>query len=162
MLRMFPVVANSEDSESQDNSSWKWPQEVSSPTSWSKRGQLWGQTRLLRAFSSQVLKSCKNGAGTASLGSLHHYLAVLMEKRFSSLLSTYAHYFWLSHPAPSWGAQLWLLVDSLQPLGGCKVPQRCLLSRPNQPSYPSTSWPGKCSSPQCLGGVSAELLPVNV
>lgn len=32
------------------------------------------------------------------------------------------------------------------------MPHSCLLSSPNQPSSPSTSSRGKCSSPHCLGG----------
>lgn len=38
-----------------DSSDWKWPQEVPRPTSCSKQGQFWSQTRLLWASSSQVL-----------------------------------------------------------------------------------------------------------
>jgi len=113
MLSMFLVVASSVDPESQDNSGWKGPQEVASPTSCSKQGQLWSQTRLLRALSRQVLKSSRDGDGTASLGSLLYCLAVLRVKSFSSLLSTYAHYVSLPHPAPPWGDQVWLLIDSL-------------------------------------------------
>lgn len=37
------------------------PQEVSSPTSCSKRGQLWGQMRFLRALFSWVLQNSKDG-----------------------------------------------------------------------------------------------------
>lgn len=56
----------------QGNSGQKQPLEVSSPTSCAKQRQLWGQTRLLRAWSSQVLKTSKDRAGTGSLGNLLH------------------------------------------------------------------------------------------
>ena len=45
------------DVNSQDNSGWKVPQEVSSPTSCSQQGHLQEQTTLLRAVSCQVLKT---------------------------------------------------------------------------------------------------------
>lgn len=48
-----------EEVESWENSGWKWPQEVSSPTSFSKQHYIWEQTRLLRAFSIWVLKTSK-------------------------------------------------------------------------------------------------------
>lgn len=46
----------------------------------SKQGQTRGQTRLLRALFSQVLKTSKDGACTASLGNLLYYLTVLIEE----------------------------------------------------------------------------------
>lgn len=44
----------------QDKSGWKGPQEVPSPTSYPKQGQLCCQTRLLSALSSWVLKTPKD------------------------------------------------------------------------------------------------------
>lgn len=41
--------------------------QVSGPTSCAKQGQLWHQTRLLRAFSRQVLKLSEDGACISSL-----------------------------------------------------------------------------------------------
>lgn len=45
---------------------------VSSPKSCSKQGQLWGQSRLLKALSNWILKTCKNGGCTRQLGNLFH------------------------------------------------------------------------------------------
>lgn len=42
------------------------------------------QTRLLRALSSWILKTCRDGDCTASLGNLSHCLTVLMAESFSS------------------------------------------------------------------------------
>lgn len=44
-------------------------QKLSSPTSWSNKGQLWDQTWLLRGLFSQILKTFKGDDYTASLGS---------------------------------------------------------------------------------------------
>jgi len=63
-----------------DNSCVKGPQELSSPTSSSKQGQLWGQASLLRTSCSWVLKTSKSGASMTPLGSLLYCFAFLMGK----------------------------------------------------------------------------------
>lgn len=68
--------------ESQNNWGWKGPQEISSPISFSKQSQLWYQTKLLRAFSSWILKTSKDGNSMTLLCRLLHCLAVLMGRNF--------------------------------------------------------------------------------
>lgn len=70
-----------------ENSLWKGPQEVCSPIHCAKQGQLWAQTRLLRAISSQGLKHFPSGDGPASLHNLFQCPTVLMGKK-SILLSS--------------------------------------------------------------------------
>jgi len=53
---------------SQDNSGQKWPQDVSIPTSCSKKVQRWGCNRLRRALSRCIPKIYKDGGSSASLG----------------------------------------------------------------------------------------------
>lgn len=55
----------------------KGPQEVSGPTSCSQQGQLQGQTRMLSDVSSWVLKTSRDGACTAPLGSVLYFLHCL-------------------------------------------------------------------------------------
>lgn len=56
--------------ESWNNSGWKEPQEISSPTSCSKQGQPWSQTRLLRPLSSQVFQNLQRWRIQKSSGPL--------------------------------------------------------------------------------------------
>lgn len=70
-----------------DNSCVKGPQDVFSPTSSSKQGQLWGQVNLLRTFCRWVLKTSKSGASITSLGSLLHCCVFLVGKRFVNRLN---------------------------------------------------------------------------
>lgn len=56
----------------------KTPHDISSPTSCSKQGQLWDQTRLLRVFFSCALKTLKDGDCTTTLGNLLRCLIFLM------------------------------------------------------------------------------------
>jgi len=51
-----PLSSKTGLTEPQDNSGGKGPQAVSNPTLCPKNGQLWDQTRLLRAWSSGGLK----------------------------------------------------------------------------------------------------------
>lgn len=48
----------------EDNSGWKGPQEIFSPTSFSKPSQLWGLTKLLRPLCVRVITSCWNCASS--------------------------------------------------------------------------------------------------
>lgn len=60
--------------QSQNNLVWKLPLEVSSPTSWSKHGQLRAQTRLLRALPCWELKGPWGWRLPSLSGSLPHSL----------------------------------------------------------------------------------------
>lgn len=55
--------------------------EVSSPASYLKQGQLWGQTRHLKTLSSLVLKSTQDGGSTVSPSNLFQCLTVLLGKK---------------------------------------------------------------------------------
>lgn len=70
-----------------DISGWEVPHEFFSPTSCSEQGHSRAQSRLLRAFSSWVFNTCKDGDCTFSLGSLFHCLSVFMGKKFSLICS---------------------------------------------------------------------------
>lgn len=67
--------------DSWNNLGWKGPQEVYSPTSCSKQGQLQDRIGLYVTLSSQVLTSPKDGGSTTSLGILLHCLTVLVLKK---------------------------------------------------------------------------------
>jgi len=81
--------------QTQCNSCWKGPQEVSSPTSSSKQGQLGEQIGLFRAFSSPILKTSKAGYQMCSLGYLPHC------------------------PVSSWGESLYLYPAQTAPIISC-------------------------------------------
>ena len=62
------------------NSIWKGPQRVCSPTSCSKPGELWNQTRLLSAYTNMSLEIFKDEHCTTPLSNLVQCLASLMVK----------------------------------------------------------------------------------
>lgn len=76
---------------SQENSNWKQPQKASSPTSHSKQGQLWQQTRFSSVLSIPVLENSHDGDSTNSSGNLIYCLTVPTGKRFS------LNPVWISH-----------------------------------------------------------------
>lgn len=108
--RMFLVVASWVDPEPQDNSCWKGPQSVSSPISYSKHDS--SGVRLCCSGMSCLINL--QGWELHSLSGQSPSLPdCLHGGSFSSLLSTDAHDFFLSHPALSWGAWFWLLINPL-------------------------------------------------
>lgn len=77
----------------QNNLWWRGPQEVSNPTSCSKWGHHWGQTRFLRALSSQGLKTCKGGDYRTFLGNLHLHVIVHIGNNFFLICSLNLSFF---------------------------------------------------------------------
>lgn len=73
-MRMKPRI----NLEGQNNSGWKEPQEVAGPVFCSKQGQREGQTRLLKALSSWVLKTFKDEKCTVSLSNLFQCLTDIL------------------------------------------------------------------------------------
>lgn len=67
--------------EKEAQSGGKGHQEVSSPASCPKQGQLWDEPRLLRAFFI-ALENSKEKTCTDLLGNLLRYLTVLIVKKF--------------------------------------------------------------------------------
>lgn len=105
--------------EPQDNSGWKKPQEVSSPTTCSKPGESWGLIRLLRFIPSprmQTAQSQCTPSSSAWLSSLWKYFSLHPFK--TTLASICAHCVSSSHHALLQKAKLHLLGILLE---GCSL-----------------------------------------
>lgn len=89
----------------QDKSHWKGPHKVSSSNFCSTQGQLWEQTRFLRALFDLVLKTSKEDDGKTSLGTLFYCLVTFMTKMFfipsPKLFCFFQVISIVSHPVPS-------------------------------------------------------------
>lgn len=93
---------------SQVSTGGKGPQQISSPTTCTNQGQLWDQTRLLRALSSRVLETSKERVYTVSVSNTFQCLTVLVGNTLvcASLVSTYSDCLSSSHLSSLW--RLWL------------------------------------------------------
>ena len=140
----------------------------------SKQGQLWGQTRLLTASSSSILKTSKDGGCTTSLSDLLQYWTVLREKTFPCiqpevLISTDACGLLFSCCAPlrrAWlrfldkltvgvGSLLLGLQPSLLKAEQAPIPQQLLTGQVFQPLPGLVATPelaAICQGLSCTGG----------
>lgn len=111
---------------------------------------------LLRALSSQILKTSKNRDSTTSLGNLLYCLTVLMGKKFLMTLSLKLSFIGLSLlpliiPLSA-KIRAWLCLLSNSPqTPGSSVRSSCTHLFPllNKPWFLSFSSQKKCSSPKC-------------
>lgn len=94
---------------SQNHSGMKEPQDVSGPSSYSEQSPLWGQTKLLKALSSQVSKRSKGEDYMASQDNLLKCLD-LLRKQLPLL-----QFMPFSHHTPLW--RVWLHPLQNHPIG---------------------------------------------
>lgn len=142
----------------------KRPQEVFSPTSWSKKEQLWAHTILLRALASWVLKISQDGDHTSTFCKRFHRFLTTKKVFFTYILNLPWFYLCLFFSSPFSHVPLKSLASSSQQ-PPCRYsqaavcpPQSHPCSRLNKPTSLSLSSLAKCSSSQQHDGPLLNLL----